>query len=386
MTLINEIIGHWPTENAPKLMVLCNQKHWALPQFQKLKEEGRLFEVLECPFMTSQEISKRLKNILKNKIFNNMIGGLAHALHFILLPWHVVKLRKLFLGHEINALFSHNGGYPGGELNRLSVIAARFAGIKNNYMIIHNFPGSVPLVIAWMYWIEDRIIGVSAANIFSVSRACAQAIQENNFKDKEIGVIPNGFRIEAQNSYSRNEPGPVWKAKRPVIMFSGQLHPRKGLDILFDALSGTDRPFSLVLYGKGETEYIEHLKQKAKAQGILDKIYFEGYKPNVLQMIQYCDFLVLPSIAYESFGMALLEAMYWKKTVICSDFGGMKEIVRQRETGLIVPAGDSAALKDAIAYMIDHPQEAVQWGINGYERLKNNFNIRSIAEQYCNLC
>lgn len=165
-------------------------------------------------------------------------------------------------------------------------------------------------------------------------------------------------------------------------MFLGELHPRKGLDVLFDALSDFETEFNFVLYGSGTEEYTNHLEQKAKQFGYFDQTYFEGFQLEAPQMIQYSDVLVLPSIAYESFGMVLLEAMYWKKPVICSDFGGMKEVVQHKYTGLIVPAGDTHTLREAIQYILSHPEIAKQWGENGNERLKKLFDIRLIASQY----
>ena len=98
--------------------------------------------------------------------------------------------------------------------------------------------------------------------------------------------------------------------------------------------------------------------------------------------MQKIDILVVPSIAYESFGMVILEAMKHKKAVICSDFGGMKEVVETGVTGLVVPAGDDLALANAISILLSDGDLRYRMGSAGYERFNELFTSEKMAFQY----
>jgi len=385
LTVIRDTITHWPCKDSHQIMILCNQSHWAYSEFQKLKKTNQVEFVVKCPFRITQDFHKIIDGFTSKIVIKKLLYGIIRLSRPILSVWRVYKLKRLFLKYNVSATFSHNGGYPGGELNRLATIAAKFAGIKKNYMIIHNFPVTRHRLMGFLSKIQDWLIMYSAKKIFSVSQSCATALQRQRFNNTSVEVIYNGLSTDNLiNNVKYIEP-PSWKAKSAVIMFVGELHSRKGLDFLFDALGDIKNEFTLVLYGTGSKKYIDYLKQKAKRLGYFRQVHFKGFHPDASKMIKFCNFLVLPSIAYESFGMVLLEAMYWKKPVICSDFGGMKEVVQHEHTGLITSAGSVEDLRDAIQYLIDNPYEAKKWGSNGFKRLEKNFDIKLTAERYCKL-
>jgi glycosyltransferase involved in cell wall biosynthesis len=93
--------------------------------------------------------------------------------------------------------------------------------------------------------------------------------------------------------------------------------------------------------------------------------------------------VVLPSVertldgeaspASELLGQTLLEAMSCAKPAICTNVGGMPEIVIDRETGLIVPPGDAASLRGALQRLRDDPALARQMGEKGRRRVVECF-------------
>ena len=97
------------------------------------------------------------------------------------------------------------------------------------------------------------------------------------------------------------------------------------------------------------------------------------------------DVLVVPSIAFESFGMVILEAMKCKTPVICSDFGGMKEVVEDGVSGLVVTAGDDLSLANAITRMLSDAELRLKMGEAGYRRLNEFFTSEKMAAQYDDL-
>jgi len=382
VSLIKALVSNWPPQDSKYLMILCNKNHWAYEEFHKLKIDGKIgFLEASPPFTVTDKIT-RINNSYRNTRLMKLLTSSIYILQPFFYIWATLKLSRLFFDYNVDVVFSHNGGYPGGALNRIAVIAAGVAGVERNYMIMHNLPESVSDLSKWRWIIEDHMVAWSVNQLFSVSKTCAEDLERQRFFNIPIGVIYNGIEVDHTMNDLKDLAIPHWKGDVPSIIFVGEIHFRKGLNVLFDTIAGMNSRVNLVLYGGGDEDYLAHLRQKADELGISGQVYFEGYCRYAAQMIQYCDLLVLPAVAYESFGMVLLEAMYWKKPVVCSDHGGMKEIVIHKQTGLIVAAGDSEALRDALQYMLDNPAHAKHWGINGYKRLKEHFDIKFTVERY----
>ena len=85
--------------------------------------------------------------------------------------------------------------------------------------------------------------------------------------------------------------------------------------------------------------------------------------------IQDSQVLVLPSDWPEAFGMVLLEAMACGVPVIGTSIGGIPEIIRDHEDGLLVPPGDARALADAISYIINNPDKAEEFADRAYKKV-----------------
>jgi glycosyltransferase involved in cell wall biosynthesis len=85
-----------------------------------------------------------------------------------------------------------------------------------------------------------------------------------------------------------------------------------------------------------------------------------------------CDLGVLPSVS-EPFGIALLAIMACRKAVVASRAGDIPEIVRNGEEGLLVPAGDVAALAGALKAFLANPAKAARLGGRGRERIEAEF-------------
>ncbi len=67
----------------------------------------------------------------------------------------------------------------------------------------------------------------------------------------------------------------------------------------------------------------------------------------------------------DSFGIAFLDAWLCRKPVIGARTWGVSDVIVERQNGLLVPFGDAAALAEAIAYLLDHPDEAAVMGRQG---------------------
>jgi len=159
-----------------------------------------------------------------------------------------------------------------------------------------------------------------------------------------------------------------------VIGFIGWLLPIKGPMYLLKAMLKVWHDFpdvKLVFVGKGDLK--AELEAEALRHGVLDKIKFAGWRDDVHEIMHVLDIFVLPSLN-EGMGRVIVEAMAAGKPVIASNTGGIPDLVRHGENGLLVPPADVDALAEAILYLILNPDKALKMGMNG-KKLCHNFSL-----------
>ncbi|MFZ9981172.1 MAG: glycosyltransferase [Cyclobacteriaceae bacterium] len=132
--------------------------------------------------------------------------------------------------------------------------------------------------------------------------------------------------------------------------FLGNGFKKKGLDTLFSSLVGINMPFRLFIGGIDEKE-LNTYKEMAHLFRLQDKVEFVGFVPKqeVPGFMSRLHFFVSPSV-FESFGVAIAEAMACGLPVVCTDSGGPGDFVN-KENGILVPVGDSDALRNALLTM-----------------------------------
>ncbi len=141
-----------------------------------------------------------------------------------------------------------------------------------------------------------------------------------------------------------------------VIGTVGRLTAVKGQEGLIRAaaeLIRLDTDLDLVLLGEGELR--DELEELARRLGIAERVHFLGWRPDVARIMAVCDIFCLPSLN-EGMGKVLVEAMATGLPIIASNIGGIKDIVRTGENGLLVPVGDVAAWGEAIACLCRDPE------------------------------
>ncbi|MDW8104684.1 MAG: glycosyltransferase family 4 protein [Armatimonadota bacterium] len=123
-----------------------------------------------------------------------------------------------------------------------------------------------------------------------------------------------------------------------LIGLFAKVSPIKGHDLLLEALPTVLRlhPNTHVLFvGSTESKFAQHTWQRAKELGVHHHVTFTGLRADVARLMQAVDVVTLPSRS-ETFGLVVLEAMALGKPVVATRTGGLPELVRDRETGILV--------------------------------------------------
>ncbi len=142
------------------------------------------------------------------------------------------------------------------------------------------------------------------------------------------------------------------------VLYVGRLSPEKGVDILLRAWALLDHQVvtaSLTIVGDGpERPALEAL---AAELSISDQVAFTGALPraDALARLSSASLLVLSSICYETFGLAVLEAASLGVPSIVANIGGQASLVKDGITGRLVPPGDPTSLASALRELLSDP-------------------------------
>lgn len=227
------------------------------------------------------------------------------------------------------------------------------------------------------------------------SEATRRAVLEIGARTDKIVRIPMGAddapapdsaRVAAIRDALRGPDG-------PLLAFTGRLVPEKGAADLLEAvaiLAGSLPDVRVVIIGDGPER--EALERRARALGIERRVHFTGWlaPPDVRAHLHASDIFVGPSRPapdgwVEAQGLTFVEAMLAGLPVVASDIGGIRDAVRDGETGLLVPAGTPAAIADAVLRLAGDPDLARRLARHGQMLARDEFTRPTSAARFAEL-
>jgi glycogen synthase len=175
------------------------------------------------------------------------------------------------------------------------------------------------------------------------------------------------------------------------ILFVGRLEPRKGIDILLQAIPEVIKEipeinFRIIgdnsLAGPDGMSFMDKFYFNYAGEKWLSKVRFEGRVDQDILLSAYsaCDIFVAPS-RFESFGLIFLEAMREGKPVIGCAAGGMPEVVSNEVNGLLVEPGNVRQLAEAILKLATNPDLRLRMGAAGRKIFEEKFTAKRMAEE-----
>src|SRR4051812_4047637 len=241
-------------------------------------------------------------------------------------------------------LHVNNGGYPGSDLCRVATIVAA-ARIRRRVLGVHSVPwaraDSIPAVQAAV----DRAVWASAHAVVGATEIVGEGLRnERGMPGRLYRKVPYGVREPG----GRDDASALRASLAPdgrllVGMVSGTADPEKGHAVLVSALAAAGADVRAVVVG-------------ALPDGLDDvdgRVTLAGRVPEVGPYLHAVDAVVVPSTAYESLPLVVLEAMAAGKAVIASRLSGIPEAVVDGQTGKLFTPGSvaelTALLRDAAA-------------------------------------
>lgn len=293
--------------------------------------------------------------------------------------WRIVRsLKNVMQQEKIDLVHTH--GVRAGILGQA---AALLAGKPSVVATVHNsqdprapFFMAFSLIQAFQYrFTVDHIITVSAA-------LRDEARRYQRMPATKITVIYNGIDPEAYlqpSSLSRL----TLKLFRnlPVVGTVARLESRKGIRFLIEAILLVDKeygPAYFLIVGDGpERVFLEDL---VKQMGLEERVIFTGFRSDIPQLLPHMDVVVIPSIQ-EGLSIFCLEALAAKRPIVASNTGGIPEIIRDGETGLLVTPSDPAALAQGIVKILQDRELAGKLASRGHRLVVGEFTQREMLRK-----
>ena len=198
----------------------------------------------------------------------------------------------------------------------------------------------------------------------------------------KVEAVPLGL-IKTNRSFSILSSNPTLSEfnAKPFILFLGVLRNYKGVETLLRASHGLKADLVIAGSGPEHRRMIEYARQNS-----LEHVKFVGSvtEEEKIFLLNKCRALVLPShLRSEAFGLVQLEAAMHKKPLICTELGTGTSYVNEHDlTGLVVPPKDVDALRNAMNFMILHPEVASRMGSEAEKRYLKLFTADKMCQEY----
>lgn len=310
-------------------------------------------------------VEKLLQNDIKVILLPHLKRDISlvdeiRSLHFI--------FRTLF--EEQPDVFHTNSSKMGG----LGNVAAFLAGVRKIVFTAHGWAFNEPrpkiqkIIIKFFVWLTI---------LFSHKTPCVSVetkrqVENLPFMKSKLVVIYNG--LEHFDLVPRQTGG-------FVVGTIAELHKIKGLDVLLHAWAEFIEKHpqaKLVIMGEGEER--NNLEALTHELGIGDSVSFKGQVDNARTQLLDFDIFVLPSRS-ENLPYTILEAGFAGLPVIASRVGGIPEIIKDGESGLLIPPEDSLALYTSLIKLAESQGLRQRLGNNLKETVVKNFSVNKMVAE-----
>lgn len=299
-------------------------------------------------------------------------------------PMTLIDILKIIKNEKIKVIHAH--GYGASNFGRLARMISRTSIIVHAHDDDSKYPFHQKVADFLLRRFTDKAIAVSA----SVKEA---SVKKRRIAGEKVFVLHNGIHLEEFSAPGKER---VEKERmrlgirpdHPVIGTVGRLGVEKGIKYLLQAAVQVLKVYpDTVFLLAGDGPLADELKNLSKQLGVDQNVVFAGFCRDIPAVLSIVDIVATPSLT-EGSPLAVLEAMAMGKPIVASNVGGIKEILKDGETGLLVPSKDSLSLAEKIIYLIRDEKVAKDLGIRSKEESKKydiNVHTRKIEQHYYQL-
>lgn len=226
-----------------------------------------------------------------------------------------------------------------------------------------------------------RSVLEKADAIVALSQHCASEIEYAGVSRSRVNVMYWGVDTKEYHPHLDGTPARerLRLGNAPIVLFVGQIRPRKGPQILLDAAPALTRKFpdAKVVFAGPDYNLVNQLKSKAAELGVAKNVVFAGAQSQVelLSLYAACDVFVFPTCTpIECLGLSMIQAMACGKPVVGSRINGIPEVTLDGKTGFLVEPGNSAGISQRVAELLGDSSLRNAMGSSARQRVEAVFD------------
>lgn len=267
-------------------------------------------------------------------------------------------------------------------------LSGRIAAKRCHIPVVYSRHSAFPVPAKLKYppgrWVNKLVNEHYADHIIAVSPATRDNLIQGGISPKKITVVMNGVapveettprqRAQLRRELGLEEETVVFGILARVEDYKGHLYLLQAARQLKDR---GRRGFCVLVAGTGSFE--GEVARRAGELQVEDVVKLLGFRSDVGPLLNILDVQLNASYGTEATSMALLEGMSIGLPSIVSDYGGNPWLITNGDNGLIFPSRDSAALAEAMQYLMDRPEERAAMGVRAKERFERSFTGQVFA-------
>jgi len=287
-------------------------------------------------------------------------------------PRAVRKLRRLIIDRDIESVYAtFNKGLAAVTLAATGISCRRYAyrGTLGN---LSRFNPT-----AYLTHLSPSLSGI-VCNCRAIKEDLVRfGLPEEKLTTVYKGHDPEWYEVDSKEDLASYFEQPF--AVRPAICCVANMRPQKGGDVLLYALSmiPEERRPNLVFVGRNNHPSLVGLTKKL---GLQAQVRFLGYRQDAYSIVASSTISVMPSLGREGVPRSIAESIFVETAVVVSDVGGLPEIVSDHAGGLVIPAGDAAALSRAILELVEDSDLRAKYAQYAKEKLKQQLNLKDYVD------
>jgi len=293
------------------------------------------------------------------------------------LDFHVVgKMRSAIASFGPDIVHTH--GVRANLLGRLAAAqASRPVVTTVHSLLAMDYPDPVSRLANSL---AERVTRGMTCHFIAVSHELRQALIRQGIARERVTAVHNGVDLERFDPVAAGgQPLASSPPDVPLVAIIARLHAVKGHRLFLQAAKAVlaKKPgVRFLVVGGGPDE--KALMKMASDLGISSAVHFVGFVDDIPSLLVRLNVLVVAS-RWEGFGLTAAEALAMAVPVVATDVGGLPEIIRPFETGLLVPFGHNQAMADAVIWILEHGAEAREMAVRGQQVVRREFTAHQMA-------
>ena len=290
----------------------------------------------------------------------------------------VFQIRRFLRENQIDILHTH--GYESDIVGFLAVLLGQTRWVATNH-VWHPLSGKLRF-----YESLDAFVLRFARRIVAVSREIKEDLISVNISAANVRVIDNGIDLDR---FRRSRPTETLRASLGmrqqdlVVTIVGRLSPEKGHTTFLKAartVSSNRENVKFLIVGDGPMR--EELRAEIGRLNLEERVIFAGFRKDMPEIYALSDVMVNAS-SIEGLPMTILEAMASKVPIVATRIGGIPDIIKDNETGLLVDSGDVGALTTRIESLLGDQGKRLRLAEAALDFVTMNHSFERMCDAYC---